>query len=243
MSNAKFDLVVKKYMPRLMIEFDLELKDAAAVFGNGGHESGGFKTLQEISPTIKGSAGGYGWFQWTGPRRRAFNAFCKKYGLNPASDEANYGFLVYELKTTERAALKALRDAPTLKAKVIKFELAFERAGVKHYPSRQQYAARAVEVYNSSLRQKTSPKVKEALQDAAAVDRLSTTEMAGGAVAVSGAVSAVNETLYTVNEATNGIRETGPWLLLAVVTIGFGAYIIYERRRKRNVARKLLIDV
>ena len=64
----------------------------AAILGNLGHESAGLTILQEIKPTVAGSKGGYGWAQWTGPRRRAYEAYCARIGKNPASDEANYAY-------------------------------------------------------------------------------------------------------------------------------------------------------
>lgn len=124
-------------------------EDAAACVGNAGHESGGFKTLQETTPTVPGSRGGWGWFQWTGSRRRAMEAWAKKRGLNLSSYEANYGWLLEELRGDEKAAITATRRADDLEAKVKAFEMAFERAGVKHYPSRIAYAQRALRVYRA----------------------------------------------------------------------------------------------
>lgn len=60
-------------------------------------ESGGFNTLQEISPAVPRSAGGYGYAQWTGPRRKAFERYAKSAGLETDSYEANYGYIVQEL--------------------------------------------------------------------------------------------------------------------------------------------------
>ena len=39
-------------MGDLIRDFRIGLEDAAAIVGNGGHESGGFASLQEIKPTI-----------------------------------------------------------------------------------------------------------------------------------------------------------------------------------------------
>lgn len=147
--TTKFERICRTYMPRLINDVGVTVLDAAAVFGNGGHESGGFKKLQEINPTVKGSAGGYGWFQWTGPRRRNFMAFCKENNLKPADDEANYLFLIHELKGPEKATLKALAKANTLDTKVVAFELAFERAGIKHYDSRKSWALKALHAYEA----------------------------------------------------------------------------------------------
>src|SRR4051812_293038 len=100
--EAHFRATAPAYMRKLVADFpSLDLQDAAAIFGNLGHESLGFTRLQEISPTVKGSKGGYGWAQWTGPRRRAFEAWCKKHGKDPAADATNYAYLYLELKGLE----------------------------------------------------------------------------------------------------------------------------------------------
>jgi len=127
----------------LMAAFSLDELSAAAILGNLGHESGGFKFLQEKKPLVAGSRGGWGWAQWTGPRRRAFEAWVAAKGLDPSSDEANFGFLKHELETTEAKAIPAVKAGKGLEAKVRAFEAAFERAGVKHYPSRYNYAGQA----------------------------------------------------------------------------------------------------
>lgn len=132
---------------KLIPDFKLSLDDACAITGNLGHESMGFKALQEKKPLIPGSAGGYGWAQWTGPRRRAYEAYCKRNNLDPASDKANYGYLFIELTTTEKSAIPAVKNAKTLEAKVKAFELNFERAGIKHYDSRLKYAQMAMRAY------------------------------------------------------------------------------------------------
>lgn len=130
-------------MAQLMGDFPISAEDAAAIVGNLGHECAGFTLLQETKPVVAGSRGGYGWAQWTGPRRRAYEAYCARTGKDPASDEANYAYLWIELKGIEGSEGKAIektRAAKGLDAKVEAFELAFLRAGVKHYPSRKKYA-------------------------------------------------------------------------------------------------------
>lgn len=138
-------------MRLLMADFGLTDEEAAAIVGNLGHESGGFKFLQELKPMIPGSKGGWGWAQWTGPRRRAFEAYCARNNLDPASDKANYGWLFVELTTTEKKAIPAVKNAADLQSKVIAFEKAFERAGIKHYDSRLKYAKQALNAYRRSL--------------------------------------------------------------------------------------------
>lgn len=134
----------------LKADFGLTTDDAVAIVANIGHESAGFRHFQEIKPTVPGSKGGFGWCQWTGPRRREFEAYCKRNKLDPFSDRANYGFLFVELKGTEKGALPAVRMAQGLEAKVAAFERKFERAGVINMPSRMKYAEAALAAWKAT---------------------------------------------------------------------------------------------
>lgn len=138
-----------RIMRLFMQDFSLSDESAAAILGNIGHECGGFQLMQELKPTVKGSRGGYGWVQWTGPRRRAYEAYCARAKLNPASDEANYAYMFVELTSTEKGAITALKNAVGLPAKVKAFENSYERAGVKHYPSRIKYAEQALAAFKA----------------------------------------------------------------------------------------------
>jgi hypothetical protein len=154
-AEATFRAKAPKIMRNLMVDFAISAEDAAAIVGNLGHESKGLTDLQEDKPTVKGSRGGFGWAQWTGKRRLAYEAYCKRTCKNPASDEANYAYLFLELKGiegTEKAALSKLQAATTLEAKTKAFELAFLRAGIKHYPSRIQWAKVALDAYAKSAK-------------------------------------------------------------------------------------------
>ena len=150
---ASHPLFAKKapwLMGKLLADFPIDGDDAAAIAGNAGHESLGFTKLQEMKPTVKGSRGGWGWFQWTGSRRKQFEAYCARHGYDPASDEANYKWLFIELSTTEAKAIPAVKAAQGLDAKVKAFEKAFERAGVKHYPARLEWAELALEAFRTT---------------------------------------------------------------------------------------------
>lgn len=148
MSYTLFREKAPGIMRDLMRDFDLDVEEAAAILGNLGHESGGFRFLQEKKPLVPGSRGGWGWAQWTASRRRAFEAWVAARNLDPSSDEANYGFLVEELRGSERKAIPAVKAAVGLRAKVEAFERAFERAGIKHYPARVRYAQEALAAYD-----------------------------------------------------------------------------------------------
>jgi hypothetical protein len=135
-----------KLMADLMRDFDLTPAQAAGMVGNLDHESGGFASLQEINPTVEGSRGGYGYAQWTGPRRRAFESWATENGLDPTSYEANYGFLKHELTATpEGAVIDKLRgtSSPDEAARV--FSETFLRPGIPHMDSRM---ARAGNYFN-----------------------------------------------------------------------------------------------
>src|SRR5690606_17673173 len=87
MANAEqtFRAKAPGIMAKLLRDFPIAPEDAAAILGNLGHESLGFTAMQEFRPVVAGSRGGWGWAQWTGPRRRAFEAYCARTGKDPAS--------------------------------------------------------------------------------------------------------------------------------------------------------------
>lgn len=124
---------------RLQADLGLTRDQAAGVAGNLGHESAGLQAgIQERNPTS--GRGGLGWGQWTGPRRVAFEKYAADRGLTTADPEANYGFLVHELRGAESGALDALRGADGVEAATRVFEEKFERAGVKAMGSRLKFA-------------------------------------------------------------------------------------------------------
>lgn len=130
-------------MARLIADFDLDVDGAAAIMGNAGHESAGFALMQEIKP--RRGRGGLGPFQWTGSRRVSYEAWLVRKGAKPGDFEADYAYLFRELIGPEKGAIPAVKRAIGLRAKVVAFELAFERAAAdaKHYESRLRWAERA----------------------------------------------------------------------------------------------------
>jgi len=109
-------------------KFDLTLNQAAAIVGNLGFESGGLKIMQEIAP-VGGGRGGYGWAQWTGPRRLAYEAWCRNQGLAASSDEANYRYLCVELQSSHKYVMAALRKETELGRCVFVFGRLYEAPG------------------------------------------------------------------------------------------------------------------
>jgi hypothetical protein len=129
---------------------DLEITEAqaAGIVGNLGFESGGLVELQERSPVA--GRGGRGWAQWTGPRRVAFETWCAAHRLNPDTDEANYGYVLVEMRTSYGATVAALELTTTVEAAVWSVGQTYERPGgtdETHLPGfsdRLTYAMRAL---------------------------------------------------------------------------------------------------
>lgn len=135
--------VGSRLMQDLQRDLGISPEQAAGIVGNLAHESGGFKTLQEINPLVEGSRGGYGYAQWTGPRRRQFEAWAEAQGLDPTSYAANYGFLKHELtNTSESRVMNSLAGADTYQDAAAIFSNQFLRPGIPHMENRLALAGR-----------------------------------------------------------------------------------------------------
>lgn len=110
-----------------MDEFDLTANQAAGIVGNLGFESDGLQAIQERG--VAAPRGGFGWAQWTGPRRRAFELWCAKEGLDQHSDEAQYGFLLEELHGDYYYVIQGLRNKTLVGAAVWHVGQTYERPG------------------------------------------------------------------------------------------------------------------
>jgi hypothetical protein len=130
---------------RLASDLNLPAASAAGITGNLQAESG-IRAVQEGHP-ISGR-GGFGWAQWTGPRRVAFEQYAKENNLDPKSDEANYGFLKKELQSPEYAGmlkqLGALKGPNAAREAAALFERLFERPAVSNAGVRGKYAEQFV---------------------------------------------------------------------------------------------------
>lgn len=115
----------------LMADFGLSRGAAAGVVGSLAHESADFKIMQEIEPVVPGSRGGYGYAQWTGPRRKEFESWVEAEGLDINSYEANYGNLKRELlETAEGKVVDKLRGIEDASQAANVFTKTFLRPGV-----------------------------------------------------------------------------------------------------------------
>jgi Phage tail lysozyme len=139
-------------MAKLIADFGLKDFQAAGLLGNIGEECDGFREMQEKKPLIPGSKGGFGWAQWTGPRRTKFEAFCSGLGLSPFADAANYGFLREELNTSQAMSLTAIQKTASIAKAVRSFEATFEgaKAGLEHFDRRDQWSDLALRSFRAS---------------------------------------------------------------------------------------------
>jgi hypothetical protein len=124
---------------KLAADLNLTPDQASGLVGNLQAESG-LQAVQEKAP-IGGGRGGFGWAQWTGPRRDAFEAYAKQNNLDPKSDEANYGFLRQELRSPQYAGMMAaLRTTKSSGQAAALVEREYERPAVSNAGVRIDYA-------------------------------------------------------------------------------------------------------
>lgn len=148
--GALFEQLAGRMVADLVRDYKLQAFQAAAFPGNAGEESGGFTKLQEQNP--KSGRGGLGFFQDTGPRRVAFEAWLARNADKhySASDyAANYSFLVRELDGPEAHVLTPLRATRTIEEATEVVMRVFERpyAPTAHLEVRIDYARKALAVF------------------------------------------------------------------------------------------------
>jgi hypothetical protein len=76
-------------------------------------ESGLNPGINERNPIVPGSRGGFGLAQWTGPRRKALEAFAQSRGASVSDPNVQMDFLVTELQGAESAAAQQILAAGT----------------------------------------------------------------------------------------------------------------------------------
>jgi hypothetical protein len=75
-------------------------------------ESGLNPGINEANPIVPGSRGGFGLYQLTGPRRKAYEAWAGQNGRELADPNAQMDFMMKELGSTENAAWQKISAAP-----------------------------------------------------------------------------------------------------------------------------------
>lgn len=136
----------------LQRDFGLTKEAAQGLAGALAMESMGFTTMQEISPLVPGSKGGYGMAQWTGPRRKAFERHAADLGLSVDSYEAQYSYLKAELNGVgghDKGVIRKLRDVsdPRQAQRIVTDVFLRPSADHVNYAARDQWTDQVVSGY------------------------------------------------------------------------------------------------
>ena len=99
-------------------------------------ESGLNPGINEKRPLVKGSRGGFGLYQLTGIRRRAYEKYAKRRGLELDSIDAQLDFLITELKGKEAKAFRTIMTKDTRGEAAAEIVREFLRPARSHRNSR-----------------------------------------------------------------------------------------------------------
>lgn len=134
-----------------LLQRGVPLHIAQGMVANMVAESGLNPGINEIAPVVPGSRGGYGLNQWTGPRRRQFEAFASDRGAALDDPNVQLDFTLWELQNTEAPAWNALQGAsdPVEAARI--YSESFLRPGVPNMDKRLSEAQRLAGITPNAL--------------------------------------------------------------------------------------------
>ena len=98
--------------------------------------------INEIAPVVPGSRGGWGLNQWTGPRRKAFEAFAAERGASLDDLNTQLDFTMYELQGPEAKAWAAIQGAKDPIEAARLYSETFLRPGTPNMDKRLSEASR-----------------------------------------------------------------------------------------------------
>jgi hypothetical protein len=149
-----------RFIADLIHDFGFTPEQAAGWVGNFAAESDYFRDIVEDGAIAKGWAGGTGFAQWTGARRKTFEAWIKRKGWKADSYEANYSYLLRELKGYEPRSVTGLRSdlvdivkaAPTIENAAWRVGTYFEKPKDLNASIARRYKAahEALELYHKN---------------------------------------------------------------------------------------------
>lgn len=153
-----WDTLAPIYIKRLADDVGITPEQSAGIFGQLGYESAGLQAINEYQPVVPGSRGGFGWAQWTGPRRRAFESWAAENRADVSDPEANYQFLLHELTATpEGRVLDDIRQAPDAISAGRTFTDRFLRPGIPAYENRDSWTQKAMNLIMPTAQAGTLP--------------------------------------------------------------------------------------
>lgn len=124
------------YLRQLMLDRGLPPHIAEGFLMNFGDESGFDPGINEIAPLVPGSRGGFGLYQLTGPRRRAYEAYASQRGVSLDDPAAQIDFMMQELQGDERRAAGSIFAAKTPQEAAIAVARDFLRPSSEHLQKR-----------------------------------------------------------------------------------------------------------
>lgn len=140
--TSEFRMYARPIIFDLHARFGLSDIHAAAIVGNAGRESGGFKYFVQLDDNKP--LRGIGLFQWSGARHTSFANYCAQAGLEKTTIEASVRFLMFELGGAYRSALRYLIATPDLYSATASFERHYEMAGITAIEERYMWADAAL---------------------------------------------------------------------------------------------------
>lgn len=121
----------EQLMTDLQRDYGLSREQAAGMVGNFGVESGNFQHQEELQPNKYGTKG-YGFAQWTGPRRTSLFNYASANGLDVNSYAAQYGYLQQELNGEYSYVMDLMRNASSPEEAAKIFMDKFERPSAQY---------------------------------------------------------------------------------------------------------------
>lgn len=101
-------------------------------------ESGLNPSINETSPLVPGSRGGFGLAQWTGPRRKELEAFAAQRGVPAGDVNTQLDFLMSELQGPESKAAEAILSSQNAGSAAQAIARDFLRPAQEHLDRRMQ---------------------------------------------------------------------------------------------------------
>ena len=113
-------------------------------------ESGLSSTVNEKNPLVKGSRGGFGLYQLTADRRKAYEAYAERQGIDTSDpmeqEDAQLSFLMEELSGPEKNAWQTIQTAPDAGTAAAYIVRDFLRPAEEHQMSRaSKYTGRSLD--------------------------------------------------------------------------------------------------
>ena len=138
--------VTPEWMVQGLVDRGIPQHIAEGFVPNADDESNFDPSINEIEPLVPGSRGGFGLFQWTGPRRKQLERFAETRGSSVGDADTQLDFLVWELNNTEKSAYNSMLKTGSSGEAASVIVNKFLRPAAKHRQRRSARYLKGVEV-------------------------------------------------------------------------------------------------